>query len=304
MVTEVAEAKAQAEWVVRALGSRSSDANTSVSKLIEKGFLREVEAWPLDAWDVRRRDHAGNENNNKNKNESNDKSIDTSSRARTESEREGSNFEDDEEETSSPSNFREDNVVSEKALVRAVLSLRSIQTDRKIKQQRQRQLADLDNKVDKNTGKEGREAVMTPSSLPPPRHSRPHREETKRRISAALKGRPKSDTHREHIRQAQLVRHADKGVRKRLQRFNDGETDEGGEEGFGVGVDIELEAALVDLAVLRRDISNWLDQTEKRTGRRPELEQVAQSNPNVYKMFVRFMTLTQFVRSRKKDEEW
>jgi len=74
-----------------------------------------------------------------------------------------------------------------------------------------------------------------------------------------------------------------------------------GDDGSGGAATEELmtESVVVEMTALRREIAEWIDAFEAKTGIRPGLDEVADFDPGVYRKFLRLMGLTEAVRARR-----
>ncbi len=59
---------------------------------------------------------------------------------------------------------------------------------------------------------------------------------------------------------------------------------------------IELEKAVIEMNVLRNQLTNWMKAYEKKYGKKPDLTETSESHPHVYGRFVRFVAYKELVR--------
>ncbi|KAK9810252.1 hypothetical protein WJX72_007332 [[Myrmecia] bisecta] len=154
-------------------------------------------------------------------------------------------------------------------------------------------------------------------------------EETKRKMSAAHRGKRHSDATREAMRRAHLGRKHDLGTRykihlSRVGRKHSPETiaksvatrarnraarlaAEGRQPEPAMrqmrslpapeADALLMEKAVAELVALRREVQHWMNRYEQQYGAKPVMEDAAQHAPHMYKKFVRYITLRDFVRS-------
>lgn len=152
-------------------------------------------------------------------------------------------------------------------------------------------------------------------------------EETKQKISKAMTSRSLSIAHRYQIAQSKRGKSHSKETREKISRavsstkamlrkqrlaeraasvaaaatadlrpafFSDSGMQE--DEDDLILDMMELEKAVIEVTMLRDQLTMWMEAYENKYGRKPDLTETSESHPNVYGKFVRYVALREIVR--------